>query len=156
MQFSLILRHPYRGAAASAIFIQYIVSIAVVDAVRRLPGYEEVALRLKWPNDIYGEKLNGQTGEKKWVKLGGVLVQSSVQGDSFTLVVGCGLNVDNSLPTTSINALIHQANPSLPALGKEVILARALTIFEEYYGQFLRESSILPLLPRYYQLWLHR
>ncbi|XP_066033270.1 biotin--protein ligase isoform X2 [Chamaea fasciata] len=45
-------------------FIQHLVSLAVVEAVRSIPGYEDIELRVKWPNDIYYSDL---------MKLGGVL-----------------------------------------------------------------------------------
>lgn len=40
---------------------------------------QDVDLRLKWPNDIYYSNL---------MKLGGVLVNSSMTGQTFSLLIG--------------------------------------------------------------------
>lgn len=59
----------------------------MVEAVRKTPGYEDVGLRLKWPNDIYADVGTGE-GHERYRKIGGILVNSSYAGDEFTLVVG--------------------------------------------------------------------
>ena len=61
--------------------LQHMVGVAVVHGIRTLPGYEDVPLRIKWPNDIYH---NGR------VKLGGILV-SCVTVDKICMAVvgGC-------------------------------------------------------------------
>jgi biotin--protein ligase len=43
-------------------------------------------VRVKWPNDIYGETDEGLR------KVGGILVNSSYAGQDFTLVVGTSLH----------------------------------------------------------------
>lgn len=58
--------------------------MALVDSIRARPGYEDLDVRLKWPNDIY---YGADT------KLGGVLVSSSFAEGQFNLIVGCGFNV---------------------------------------------------------------
>jgi biotin---protein ligase len=52
--FSVCVRHSVSLAQkAPPLFIQYIASIAVVEAVKSYgKGYDEVPVRLKWPNDI--------------------------------------------------------------------------------------------------------
>lgn len=61
--------------------LQHIVGVAVVHSVRSLPGYEDVPICIKWPNDIY---------YKSQVKLGGILVSclslSSIS--SHTAIIG--------------------------------------------------------------------
>ncbi|XP_068186882.1 biotin--protein ligase isoform X2 [Antennarius striatus] len=58
-------------------FLQHLAALAVVEAVRTLPGYQDIDLRVKWPNDIYYSNL---------MKLGGVLVTSTVIGPTFHLL----------------------------------------------------------------------
>lgn len=82
LQFSLVLRLPL-AQAKKIVFIQYLFALAVVEAVRSKAGYEDVGMRVKWPNDVYGEVPGGELR-----KLGGILVNSSYAGDEFTLVVG--------------------------------------------------------------------
>jgi len=96
LQFSLVLRHPVQAHHASAVFVQYLVALAVVESVCSLPGYEDLPLRLKWPNDIYAEaplehpsQAEVQAGSMpKMIKIGGVLVNSNFDGSGFLLVIG--------------------------------------------------------------------
>lgn len=54
-------------------------AIAVVQAVVTLPGYANIPLRLKWPNDIYlGSDL----------KLGGVVVEATTLGPQVIVNIG--------------------------------------------------------------------
>jgi biotin--protein ligase len=94
LQFSMVLRHPIQARHASAVFIQYLVALAVVESVCTLPGYEDVPLRLKWPNDIYAEAplddgaVHEDPSKPKMIKIGGVLVNSNFSGSEFLLVIG--------------------------------------------------------------------
>jgi len=94
LQFSMVLRHPVQARHASAVFIQYLVALAVVESVCTLPGYEDVPLRLKWPNDIYAEApledgaVHEDPSKPKMIKIGGVLVNSNFSGSEFLLVIG--------------------------------------------------------------------
>ncbi|KAA8586366.1 hypothetical protein FQN60_000202 [Etheostoma spectabile] len=101
-------------------FLQHLAALAVVEAVRTLPGYQDIDLRVKWPNDIYYSHL---------MKLGGVLVTSTVLGSTFHLLIGCGFNVANSNPTVCINDLIQQYNTehdgSLQPLSCAQLIARS-------------------------------
>lgn len=62
-----------------------------------------VDVRIKWPNDIYGQKL----------KLGGILCQSAYRNQQFHVVIGVGLNLSNRQPTTCIDALIEEKHREL-------------------------------------------
>ena len=60
-------------------FLQHLVAIAVVQAVVTLPGYTDIPLHLKWPNDIYlGSDL----------KIGGVVVEATTLGPKIIINVG--------------------------------------------------------------------
>ncbi|XP_026226871.1 biotin--protein ligase isoform X2 [Anabas testudineus] len=130
-------------------FLQHLAALAVVEAVRSLPGYEDIDLRVKWPNDIYYSNL---------MKLGGVLVTSTVIGSTFHLLIGCGVNVSNSNPTVCINDLIHQHNIqhncSLQQLSCAQVIARTVSCLEVLISSFQQEGPDA-ILPTYYKRWLH-
>ncbi|XP_016326528.1 biotin--protein ligase [Sinocyclocheilus anshuiensis] len=130
-------------------FLQHLAALAVVESVRTLPGYEDVDLRLKWPNDIYYSNL---------MKLGGVLVNSTVTGRTFSLLIGCGFNVSNSNPTVCINDLVLQQNREhglgLDVLASDQLIARSVTLLERFVSDFqLRGPQAL--LQLYYSRWVH-
>ncbi|XP_013082754.2 biotin--protein ligase-like [Biomphalaria glabrata] len=132
-------------------FLQHMVSLAVVQSVVTLPGYEELDLRLKWPNDIY---------YGKEMKLGGVLVTSTIMDTIIYASIGCGFNVSNSNPTVCINDVIRLYNtsypdlPDLPPLSTGQLIARTLTILESLIEEFNR-SGHLQFCQQYYRCWLH-
>ncbi|XP_026872786.2 biotin--protein ligase isoform X1 [Electrophorus electricus] len=130
-------------------FLQHLAALAMVEAVRTLPGYEDIDLRVKWPNDIYFGNL---------IKLGGVLVSSTAMASTFHLLVGCGLNVSNSNPTICVNDLVAQHNRehgcSLEPLSPEQLIGRSVTLLEELIGRFQLQGP-QAALPLYYQRWVH-
>ncbi|KAM8741294.1 biotin--protein ligase isoform 2-T2 [Acanthopagrus schlegelii] len=130
-------------------FLQHLAALAVVEAVRTLPGYQDIDLRVKWPNDIYYSNL---------MKLGGVLVTSTVIGSTFHLLIGCGFNVTNSNPTVCINDLIQQHNRqhncSLQPLSCSQLIARTVNCLEELISSF-QQGGPDAVLPTYYKRWLH-
>ncbi|XP_029658335.1 biotin--protein ligase [Octopus sinensis] len=135
---------------SNPVFLQHIVTVSVVRSVRTLPGYEELDLRVKWPNDLY-------YGKK--TKLGGVIVNSSIATHSIDAIIGCGFNVENSKPTFCINDLIHEYNiengKHLAPLNKDQLIARTVTIIEELIGRFNTKGHE-DFQQLYYQYWLHR
>lgn len=130
-------------------FLQHLAALAVVEAVRSLPGYQDIDLRVKWPNDIYYSNL---------MKLGGVLVTSTVLGPTFHLLIGCGFNVTNSNPTVCINDLIQsynlQHNCSLQPLSCAQLIARTVNCLEALIDSF-QQGGPESVLPTYYKRWLH-
>ncbi|BDA42446.1 Biotin-protein ligase [Coccomyxa sp. Obi] len=135
-------------------FVQYVVSLAIVQAVqeeakKRLKD-NVVDVRIKWPNDIYGQKL----------KLGGILCQSAYRNQQFHVVIGIGLNLSNRQPTTCIDALIEQKHRELNLEGsaqpvkREVLLAGILNRLEELLDVLL-SSGFEPLQKPYLDAWLH-
>ncbi|RIA92468.1 hypothetical protein C1645_691658, partial [Glomus cerebriforme] len=163
LQFSVILRHPL-NLSVSVIFIQYLLALAVIEAIRTKKGYEDIPLRLKWPNDIYVE-LSSPSDESfsssKIVKIGGVIVNSQFIQDEFILIAGCGVNLSNSAPTTAINHIIslynHANNTQLEGFSQEQLLAAILVKFESFYNDFCsRENGFESFLDIYYKRWLHK
>ncbi|ORZ24163.1 biotin-protein ligase [Absidia repens] len=160
LQFSLMLRHSVNYVQAPVVFLQYLISLAVVESILARPGYEQVPLFLKWPNDIYAKTTtmadgNNSKDDTPLKKIGGLLVNSHYMDNEFTVVVGCGLNLSNTFPTTSINQVIKAYDSSLPALSSEDVLANILVSFESLYAQFCEHGIGAWFLSRYYKHWLH-
>eukprot|EP01135_Chromosphaera_perkinsii_P002002 Nk52_evm49s215 gene=Nk52_evmTU49s215 len=151
LMFSFLLRFP---ASESVVFLQYVVSLAVVEGVRTIPGYEDIPLRLKWPNDIY---LGNENGDG-FSKVGGVLVSSNFIDGEFVLLTGCGVNLSNAEPTSCINQAIRCAirngNTSIKEFSKEELLAIIMNTFGDLFSVF-KNSGFQPLLDKYYKRWLH-
>ena len=164
LMFSTVMRHGMSlTEKAPVIFIQHLAALAVVNAVQTYePGYAKIPVRLKWPNDIYALDGTGAppstsnttaADRARFVKIGGILVSSSYVGSGYTLVVGIGLNVSNSAPTTGLNKLAAAA--SLPPFENEKLLARILTCLEDVYSKFCRDGWSRELEADYYKNWLH-
>lgn len=67
-------------------------------------------------------------------------------------MVGIGINTTNTLPTTSLCALLP---PRLPAFTLEKLLARLVTKFATFYSRF-RTTGFDPYFEQmYYKHWLH-
>ncbi|XP_029459323.1 biotin--protein ligase isoform X2 [Rhinatrema bivittatum] len=130
-------------------FIQHLMSLAVVESVRSLPGYQGIDMRVKWPNDIYYSDL---------MKLGGVLVSSTLTGRTFHVLIGCGFNVNNSNPTICINDLIMEYNrknqTKLELLSTDCLIARTMTVLENLIDTF-QDKGPSGILPLYYKYWVH-
>ena len=86
LQFSLVTRIAL-SESSRIVFVQYLFGLAVVEAVRTLPGYERIGVCLKWPNDIYADMGEGE-GMARYKKIGGILVNSSFANGEFTIVTG--------------------------------------------------------------------
>ncbi|XP_069492198.1 biotin--protein ligase isoform X2 [Ambystoma mexicanum] len=130
-------------------FIQHLVSMAVVESVKSIPGYEDIDLRVKWPNDIYYSDV---------MKVGGVLVNSTLMGSTFHILIGCGFNVANRNPTICINDLIDEhnkkADDKLKLLNTDYLIARTVTKLEGLIDIF-QDKGPNGVLPLYYQHWIH-
>ncbi|KAK3521796.1 hypothetical protein QTP70_018286, partial [Hemibagrus guttatus] len=130
-------------------FLQHLAALAVVESVRTLPEYEDIDLRVKWPNDIYYGNL---------MKLGGVLVTSTMMGSTFHLLIGCGFNVSNSNPTICINDLVVQLNrergSKLSPLNTAQLIGRSITLLEQLISDFQLHGPEA-VLPIYYKRWVH-
>ncbi|KUJ20676.1 class II aaRS and biotin synthetase [Mollisia scopiformis] len=151
--FSVCMKHPMElGNTAPVVFIQYLAAIAIVEGIQSYDrGYQNTPVKLKWPNDIYALDPT-KPNKKEYVKIGGILVNSSYSHGNYDLVVGIGLNTTNAAPTTSLNALL----PShLPPFTLEKLLARILTKFEIIYKAFCRTGFDKKLEETYYKHWLH-
>ncbi|KAJ3358712.1 biotin holocarboxylase synthetase [Allomyces javanicus] len=151
LQFSMVVRcsirpNPKPGSPpylppAATVFVQYLMGLAVAAAT----GPKRAGVRVKWPNDLYAR--DGAA------KVGGILVTSSLLDNVFTLVVGCGLNVANAAPTTSLNALLPEGAPPLTL---EQTLAEIAVEFDRKWTEFVGASGFSEALRQeYYAAWLH-
>jgi biotin--protein ligase len=149
--YSTLLRHSITlSNSAPVVFVQYLAAISIAEGIKSYaPGYESMPVRLKWPNDVYAED---PENPGKFVKICGILVNSSFSDGVYNLVVGCGINAINKLPTTSLNAIRPKGTP---VFSLEKLLARILTKFEDIYTSFCRTGFSADLEKRYYGLWLH-
>ncbi len=68
-------------------------------------------------------------------------------------MLGCGLNVLNALPTTSLSQLML---PESPPLTLEAVTATIMAVFEQMWNTFLANKGIFePFMDQYLSLWLH-
>ncbi|XP_003463986.5 biotin--protein ligase isoform X1 [Cavia porcellus] len=147
---TVLLSIPLRSHLGQRIpFVQHLMSLAIVEAVRSIPEYQDINLRVKWPNDIYYGDL---------MKIGGVLVNSTLMGDTFYILIGFGFNVTNSNPTICINDLIEEYNrqhgTELKPLRADYVIARAVTLLERLIDTF-QDKGPDGVLPLYYKYWVH-
>lgn len=79
-------------------FVQYLVSLAIVQAVEAVQGSGAGAspVRIKWPNDIYVDT----------VKIGGILCQSEYKDGAFNVTTGIGINISNRSPTICLQDVL--------------------------------------------------
>ncbi|KAH7882931.1 class II aaRS and biotin synthetase [Phlebopus sp. FC_14] len=144
------------------VFIQYLFAIAVVEACYMLDPTRKWTdkVRLKWPNDIYGEfpsEVEWKSNEAK--KLGGIIVNTSFGGGLADVIIGCGLNVFNDPPIASLaqlEALAHDGKKS-SNLSVERVAAAVLTRFESIWDEFIAQEdrNFEPFMDRYTSKWLH-
>ncbi|ODH34883.1 biotin-[acetyl-CoA-carboxylase] ligase [Paracoccidioides brasiliensis] len=161
LMFSTVIKHSVENMnRAPVVFIQYIAAIAIIQGIKRYDkGYENMPVKLKWPNDIYALDPT-QPDNKSYTKVAGILVNAHYSSAQYIAVVGIGLNALNTSPTTSLNSLLSSqtsknGNKPLPPLSLERLLASILTKFESLYIRFLRTGFDQHFLDMYYADWLH-
>jgi biotin--protein ligase len=149
LQFSVLMKCGTKSGSSlpylnpsTAVFVQYLMGLAIVTTTFG----KTLNLRLKWPNDIYVAD-----GTKK---VGGILVSSSMIGNSMNIVLSCGLNISNSIPTVCVNELLTRSGH--PTITMEEALAQSLYQLDQLWIQFLNTGAFSgTLLDLYYQHWLH-
>ncbi|KAF8579829.1 class II aaRS and biotin synthetase [Ramaria rubella] len=154
LQFSILLRPGVAMLPASRlVFIQYLFALAVAEACSEHLGDIGKRVRIKWPNDIYAVvDVIGDDGRVKEErkKIGGILVSTNFNAGQVDIVVGCGLNVLNPLPTTSLSQLTNKE------LSMERTIATIMVIFEKMWDTFLgKRGSFEPFMDLYLERWLH-
>ncbi|EPX72445.1 biotin-protein ligase [Schizosaccharomyces octosporus yFS286] len=163
LAFSFVVNVPSRNFSTVPVALfQYLMALSVVNGIRNYaPGYENMPVFIKWPNDVYAAVNEGGTfyQEKRYTKISGIIVTSTYEKDVLHLVIGCGVNVSNLGPTVSLNTLVDEWNAQYPDqplqhFQFEILLAKIFNYFEYYYYTLLQEG-FARILPEYYQYWLH-
>lgn len=128
----------------------------MIEAILGEAGYENLPIRLKWPNDIYTSSPRQPEAKEELYKLAGILVNSQSFNDGFVLLIGMGTNVHDTPWTRSLNNLIEQVNvvhgTQLAPWSKEQLLARFAATFSALYRSLLVSGFPFEL---YYKRWLH-
>jgi biotin--protein ligase len=158
------------------VFVQYLAAMAVVQGVKTYDSsnrtithssksrYADIPVKLKWPNDIYALSpgRSDTSNPDAYTKIGGILVNSHYNAESYIAVCGIGLNVSNPAPTTSLNALLASIPPGSSSTHQrpapftlERLLARILVCFETLYTRFLDTGFDGYFEDLYYKDWLH-
>uniref|UniRef100_A0A8D8C2V0 Biotin--protein ligase n=1 Tax=Culex pipiens TaxID=7175 RepID=A0A8D8C2V0_CULPI len=148
--FSLQLHVPMDSPLGQRLpMVQHLIALGIVLGIRNQPGYGELDVRLKWPNDVYA---NGRS------KLGGIIVNSQLEGSRAVVNVGCGVNLSNSAPTTCVNDVIKEFNRErgerLEALGYEQLLAQIFNEIERIFDEVQRGKTEV-FYDLYRRYWLH-
>uniref|UniRef100_A0A1L8E040 Putative biotin holocarboxylase synthetase/biotin-protein ligase n=1 Tax=Nyssomyia neivai TaxID=330878 RepID=A0A1L8E040_9DIPT len=153
LMFTVQLNIPLGSRLGQRIsLMQHLVATAIVSAINSMgQGYEDLDIRLKWPNDIYA---NGT------VKIGGLVTKSLVEASTAICNLGCGINLDNSTPTLCLNDLIREhnkvTNTNLPLLRYEHVLAQIFNEIERIFRRVQDGTNGLEYLyDLYYKFWLH-
>jgi BirA family biotin operon repressor/biotin-[acetyl-CoA-carboxylase] ligase len=116
---TLLLTLEMPAAAAGSLSVA--VSLAVLGVLRRFIG-SQAKLELKWPNDVL---IDGR-------KAAGILVESTIRGESMVFAIGCGLNLRSAPSGTRYGAA------ALAAHGVQVEPGEALEALAEEVDQLLR------------------
>lgn len=180
---SIPLVSPATNQNISISFVQYLAMLAYCKAITSHgSGFEDLPVRIKWPNDLYimnpdyyysknlqllGKKFDHKLVpltdiEPAYVKVAGLLVNTHIFGDRYTLLLGCGLNVSSTGPTTSLDGWVDILNEErkkqnfsvLPHVEKEKLLADYMNYLEDILKTFINRG-VCYLLPEYYNYWLH-
>lgn len=166
LQFSLMVNLPQK-MASQLIVIQYLAALAITEAV---DPDGRLGVRIKWPNDVYAqaEGVGGTevgSGKKGLAKIGGILVNTNFINGQWRIIMGCGTNILNALPTTSVSQLHNllterearsgmKGEPVAPPT-MEGSFARIMHSFELKWARFLQAGSFAPFLDEYHSRWLH-
>ncbi|KAL7018719.1 hypothetical protein ACKWTF_010880 [Chironomus riparius] len=150
LMFTIQLHIPLKSPLGQRIpLVQHLIATAVVMGIKNIPGYEALDINVKWPNDIYAN------GERK---IGGLIVNSTIEADQAICNIGLGLNLSNSIPTTCINDMILEYNKKHSKNLKPLTLEKTLAIIFNEIENILNRiqaDDIDYLYNLYYSCWLH-
>lgn len=164
---------PSPSSSSTVVTLQYLCGLALIESILGYGsnvsgqgvGYEDMPLRLKWPNDIfimkpeYFKSLDDKSDisatvdgdDEKFVKVSGALINSQFINKTFYLVWGGGVNVSNPAPTTSLNLVLEKLNEirrgkglsPLPPYEPEILLAKLMFTIDQFYSVF-EKSGLQP------------
>ncbi|XP_022223882.2 biotin--protein ligase [Drosophila obscura] len=131
--------------------IQHLIGTAIVNTLRGHPIYGVLDISLKWPNDIYA---HGN------IKIGGLVVNTTLLGSQAIVNIGSGINLNNSKPTLCINDMIREHNNNAAALNKlpllkyEQFIAMIFNEIERLLAE-VQNGDFKSFYALYYSIWLH-
>ncbi|BFF89804.1 biotin--protein ligase [Drosophila madeirensis] len=131
--------------------IQHLIGAAIVNTLRSHPIYGVLDISLKWPNDIYA---HGS------IKIGGLVVNTTLLGSQAIVNIGSGINLNNSKPTLCINDMIREHNNTaaslnkLPLLKYEQFIAMIFNEIERLLAE-IQNGDFESFYALYYSIWLH-
>ncbi|XP_052835462.1 biotin--protein ligase isoform X2 [Drosophila gunungcola] len=148
--FSLQLHLAMDSALGSRLpLLQHLIGAAIVNSLRGHKHYGVLDISIKWPNDIYA---NGNQ------KIGGLVINTTLQGSQAIVNIGSGINLNNAKPTVCINDLIREHNTrapnKLPMLTYELFIAMIFNEIERLLGE-VQNGDFDSFYALYYSLWLH-
>ncbi|XP_045466923.1 uncharacterized protein LOC123675586 [Harmonia axyridis] len=148
--FSLQLHIPLSSPLGRMLtIVQHMVIVAIVEAIKKNPGYEGLDIGIKWPNDIY---------IRKSVKIGGLIVNSTTGNKMSVLNIGCGINLNNNEPTMCLNNYImeynKENNTALKPLSQEKYFAMVFNEIENLYD-VIQNDNVEVFFDLYYKHWIH-
>ncbi|EDO15903.1 hypothetical protein Kpol_1019p23 [Vanderwaltozyma polyspora DSM 70294] len=167
----------------SVVFVQYLAILAYCKAIISYDsGFEDIPIKIKWPNDIYILSPNYYSQKKMhilgrgmesrvvplteiepaYVKVAGMLVNTNYINNGYSVLLGCGLNINTEGPTTSLMRWVNLLNEErkaqnlapLPEIKTEKLLALYMNHLEVLLETYERYGSSA-ILEDYYKFWLH-
>ena len=127
----------------------YLICKAVALAIKDYLAEENIAAKIKWPNDIY-------VGDKK---ICGVLIENSIRGSQILQsVIGIGLNVNQQVFPEDIPNPVSMKNLTGKSYDTEHCLAKLCHHIEKRYFQIRSENfnlvtnDYLKSLHRFYEM----
>lgn len=104
---------------------------------------------MKWPNDVYYQDSSSGIS----VKVGGVLITTSIMASQVIAAVGCGINLNNQRPTLCLAEIIRQTGENR-SLSVEHFLASVFNQLEELLDS-VSSGGLDQVLELYHQHWFH-
>lgn len=150
--FSLQLHIPFDSPLGKRIsLIQHLIMVAIVSSIYEIPGCDCLNMGIKWPNDLYVDRS---------IKIGGIVINSVVANNMAVINIGCGINLDNSNPTTCLNDLIKQNNikmkTNIKPIQFEQYFANVFNKVEYFINSIQNSNDFDEFFHLYTKYWLHR
>jgi BirA family biotin operon repressor/biotin-[acetyl-CoA-carboxylase] ligase len=117
-----VILHPSFLQASESFYLYMIAALSCYDTTSQLLADSQVDVSIKWPNDIYVNRL----------KLGGILIENKLQGDNLqSTVIGIGLNI-NQILFEGLQAISFKALTG-KTYNRDELRDNLLSKLEQYY-----------------------
>ncbi|QOR35458.1 biotin--[acetyl-CoA-carboxylase] ligase [Clostridium sp. 'deep sea'] len=127
-------------AVSNINLITFITAVCVAEAIEKVCG---ISLEIKWVNDLLYQ----------YKKVCGILTEASIEGESGIvdfLVVGIGINIDNTLnfpEEFKHNSIALKQIKQ--GFSQSRLVAEILNVFEKQYNYYLQSGDVNDILVRY-------